>query len=134
MGELKEDGKPTKMVVYGRNGANIIPHQYKRCNFRNKIRICREGHSYGFVTYKGMRIYDNDCLKNDILLVSKQTAFTIEYLIELVSLVNLSSETFEAASKRFNRFHFMKLPTDVMDKRVELSPDTVNKAYFLYAT
>ena len=26
VGELKEDGKPTKMVVYGRNGANIIPH------------------------------------------------------------------------------------------------------------
>ena len=64
-------------------------------------------------------------LKNDILLVSKQTAFTIEYMIDLI---NLSSETFEAASKRFNRFHFMKLPTDVMDRRVELSPDTVNNA------
>ena len=26
----------------------------------------------------------------------------------------------------------MKLPTDVMDRRVELYPDTMNNAYFLY--
>ena len=33
IGDLRPDGKPTPMVVYGRDGAKVHPHQYKRCNF-----------------------------------------------------------------------------------------------------
>ena len=30
IGDLKPEGKPTPMVVYGRNGAKVHPHQYTR--------------------------------------------------------------------------------------------------------
>ena len=31
IGDLKPEGKPTAMVVYGRNGAKVHPHQFTRC-------------------------------------------------------------------------------------------------------
>ena len=32
IGDLKSEGKPTPMVVYGRNGAKVHPHQYIKFN------------------------------------------------------------------------------------------------------
>ena len=80
-GELRTEGKPTQMVVYGRNGVTIHPHQYTRCNFRvgtgdRKI-ACRASHSLGFKTYQGMRIFEDDALRNEILVVSNQSAFIL---------------------------------------------------------
>ena len=46
------------MVVYGRNGAKVHPHQYTRCRFRAgtgdmKV-VCRASHSLGYRNYKGV--------------------------------------------------------------------------------
>ena len=135
-GDLRPDGKPTSMVVYGRDGARVLPHQYKRCNYRvgtgdRKVE-CRAGHSLGFATHKGVRIYEDDALKNTLLVVSNQTAFAIDYIVEIVGQVDLSSGKFEAMAKQYNRFHLKKLPYDVMDRRIEMNPDIVNNAYFLF--
>ena len=114
----------------------IVQHQYLRCNFRagsgNQKVDCRAGHSHGFYTYKGMRIYEDDALKNDILVVSNQTGFAMDYLVEIVGRVDISSATFEGLAKEYNRFHHMKLPYDVMDRRVQINEDVVNNAYFLF--
>ena len=135
-GDLRPDGKLTSMIVYGRDGVSILPHQYLRCNYRvgtgeRKVE-CRAGHSHGFATYKGMRIYEDDALKNDVLIVSKQTGFTIDFLLETVGQVDISSGKFEAMAKQYNRFHLRRLPFDVMDRRVEMNPDALNNAYFLF--
>ena len=136
IGDLRPDGKQTQMIVYGRDGVHIIPHQYKRCNYRagtGDMKVsCRAGHSLGFVTYKGVRIYEDDALKQDLLVVSNQSAFSIDYLVEVVGQVDISSGKFEAMAKQYNRFHLMKLPYDVMDRRVELNRDLLNHAYFLF--
>ena len=135
-GDLRPDGKLTSMIVYGRDGVSILPHQYLRCNYRvgtgeRKVE-CRAGHSHCFATYKGMRIYEDDALKNDVLIVSKQTGFTIDFLLETVGQVDISSGKFEAMAKQYNRFHLRRLPFDVMDRRVEMNPDALNNAYFLF--
>ena len=136
IGMLKPEGKPTYMIVYGRNGAKVYPHQYTRCRFRagtdhQKV-VCRASYSLGFKNYRGVRIYDDDALKNEILIVSSQTAFHINLLVEIVGQVNVSSATFEGIAKQYNRFHQMKLPYDVQDRRAELTKDIVNNAYFLF--
>ena len=79
VGELNPDKDPTKVIIYGRNGPKIYYHQHMRCNFRNKYKDCRAGHSYGFSTHQGMRIYNDFALKNDILLVSRQSGFTVDF-------------------------------------------------------
>ena len=79
-----------------------------------------------------MRIYEDDALKNDILVVSNQTGFAMDYLVEIVGRVDISSATFEGLAKEYNRFHHMKLPYDVMDRRVQINEDVVNNAYFLF--
>ena len=109
IGMLKPEGKPTYMIVYGRNGAKVYPHQYTRCRFRagtdhQKV-VCRASYSLGFKNYRGVRIYDDDALKNEILIVSSQTAFHIDLLVEIVGQVNVSSATFEGIAKQYNRFH-----------------------------
>ena len=132
VGHLKPDGPRTQIVVYGRDGPKLVYHQPLRCNFRNKFKTCRAGHNYGFSSLKGMRIYDDDALRNEILLVSRQSAFTIEFLVELTGQVDISSETFEAAAKRYNRFHSSRIPMDVENKRVELCKKTLRNAYSLF--
>ena len=135
-GDLRADGKPTPMILYTREGVKIIQHQYMRCNFRagtgNRKVVCRAGHSLGFKTFKGMRIYEDDALRNDILVVSNQTAFAIDFLVETVGRVDISSATFEGLAKEYNRFHQMKLPFDVMDRRILLNEDVLNNAYMLF--
>ena len=103
-----------------------------RCHFRNKYMDCRAGHSFGFSTHQGLRIYSDCALKNDILMISRQSGFTVEFLVELTGQVDISSETFEAAAKRFNRFHARKIPEDRNKKRMELNKVSVSNAYFLF--
>ena len=130
LGDLRPDGKQTLMIIYGREGVRILPHQYMRCNYRvgtgDRKVSCRAGHSLGFATSKGVRIYDDDALKKQFLVVSNQTAFTINYLVEVVGQVSISSGKFEAMAKQYNRFHLMKLPFDVMGRQVELNTDLLN--------
>ena len=93
---------------------------------------CRAGHSHGFYKYKGKSIYEDDSLKNDILVVSNQTGFAMDYMVEIVVRVDISSATFEGLAKEYNIFDHMnmKLPYDVMDRRVQINEDVVNNAFF----
>ena len=52
--------------------------------------------------------------------------------METVGRVNRSSATFEGLAKEYNRYHQMKLPYDVMDRRVLLNEDFLNNAYNLF--
>ena len=113
-GIVMTDREPTQVVIYGRHGPRLAYHQYSRCNCRNVRSTCRAGYYHGFTQYKGARIYDDDVLKNEVFVVTRRTCFDLDYLIELVGLVDVSHEHFRAAATRYNRFHQMKLPTDVM--------------------
>ena len=69
-------------------------------------------------------------MKNKFLVVSNQTAFAIDYLVDVVGQIDISSGTFNGLAKQYNRFHLMKLPFDVQSRIVELSTDLLNDAFF----
>ena len=117
-------------MVYGRNGSRPAIHVESRCNSTNFD--CGAGYYHGYMTYKGMKILHDDALKSQVLVTSNQTGFDIEYLVELVSRVQISSTTFEGAAKEFNRFHNRTLPMDVQNKRVEIFRQRLAEAYNLF--
>ena len=119
-------------VVYGRNGARPALNVESRCNFSNSNFDCGAGYFHGYMTYRGVKIVHDDALQNPILVTSTQTGFDLEYLVELVGRVQISSTTFEGAAKEFNRFFNKTLPFDVMDMRVEIVRKRIAEAYYLY--
>ena len=88
IGELRpiiEEKGRQKMIIYTRNGMKKVTHQVMRCNNRNPE--CRAFHGFGFYQAQKHRIYENDALKNDILVTSAQTGFEISYLVTLHPLM-----------------------------------------------
>ena len=133
VGDLRKEGNPTVVILYTRSGVVLSRSQFKRCNFRNGPGAgCRAGHGHGYYTSRGVKIYEDDTLKNESLMVSKMTGFDIEFLVEAVGSLDLSNDSFEAMAAKYNRFHHMKRPTDVMDRRVTLMPDRLKQAVFLF--
>ena len=133
-GDVVEKSRPDKegFMIYGRNGARSAVHIEKRCNFRNANFECGAGYFYGYMTLKGMKIFSDNALKNPVLVTSSQTAYDMDYLVEFVSRVQISSTTFEGAAKEFNRFHNKNLPYDVTEMRVELNRQRISEAYYLF--
>ena len=133
-GDVIEKSRPAKegFVIYGRNGARQAVHKEKRCNFRNSNFECGAGYYYGYLTYNGMKMVSDNALKNPVLITSSQTAFDMDFLVEFVSRVQISSTTFEGAAKEFNRFHNMNLPYDVTGMRIELNRQRIAEAYYFY--
>ena len=87
---------------------------------------------HGYTTHQGMRIYDDEVLKNKVLVVSSQSAFDIDYLVDLVSDVELFAAGFETCAKKLNRCHDFNLPHDTLNKRELLYKKQVASAYFLF--
>ena len=52
--------------------------------------------------------------------------------MELVGDVQITNATFEAAVKKYNRFHNINLPYDVMEKRKELCRKRISDAFHLF--
>ena len=128
-----ERGNSKKVLVYGRNGTFLAQHNELRCNFQTNGKSCPAGHFHGYTTYRGDRIYDDDALKNEVLMITGQTGFTIEYLVELSGSIEINASTFEGLSKLYNRIHNGKLPYDVLSQRIEICRKRISDAYFLFA-
>jgi hypothetical protein len=102
------------MLIYTRNGIVKGKHLEYRCN--SKRNHCRAYHGHGFYKKDGKKVFEVDALRKDILVVSPQTAFQIEYLIELTASIEINSDNFEGLSKVYNRLHNKRLPTDTASK------------------
>ena len=129
---MKVPNKNYDMLVFGRQGLRKVKQEEYRCNFRNKDVPCRAGYYHGYTTHQGMRIYDDEVLKNKVLVISSQSAFEIDYLVEIVSDVELFAAGFETCAKKFNRYHNFNLPHDTLEKRALLYKKRVSNAYFLF--
>ena len=79
------------------------------------------------------RRYIPECLKNEFLVVSNQTAFERDYLIEVVADIYLLQGCFENISKKFNRLKNRQLPTATRERRTELYPKTLLYAFLEYS-
>ena len=108
------------ILVFGKQGTSKLKHEESRFNFRNKEVTCRAGYFHGYTSYQGMRIYDDEVLKNKVLVVSSQSAFEVDYLVDLVSEVELMAAGFDTCAKKFNRYHNFNLPNDTLNKRALL--------------
>ena len=107
----REDNKE-EIIVYGRNGNKKFLHREKRCS----IRSCRTSYFYGYYKHKGMKIYHQNVLQNEILISSNQTGFEIKYLFEVTLDIALSNSNFESISAKYNNLHITNLPYDVLKK------------------
>ena len=133
IGELRpiiEEKGRQKMIIYTRNGMKQVTHQVMRCNNRNPE--CRAFHGFGFYQAQKHRIYENDALKNDILVTSAQTGFEISYLVEIAAATEINADSFEGLSKVYNRLHNNKLPSSTADRRIDLCRKRLTDAYFLF--
>ena len=117
------------LLIYGSFGVKVAEHQVHRCSNRNKLNLCRIGASYGYITIDGEKIYTPECLKNEFLVVSNQTAFERDYLIEVVADIYLLQGCFENISKKFNRLKNRQLPTATQERRMELYRKTLTNAF-----
>lgn len=120
------------LLVYGRNGTYKAVHEENICNNQNTYNPCRVSYYHGYYKYKGKTVYQDDFLKNDILISSPQTAFELSYLVEIAASVEVCSVNFEGMSKVYNRIHNRKLPADLMPKRTELCRKRMTDAYILF--
>ena len=102
VGSIVKNSNGSDILIYGRNGIRKSKHEEYTCNFRNQNVSCRAGYYHGYRTYEGLRIYEDDALKQKVLVVSTQSAIDIDYLIELVSDVDLFAAGFETCAKKLN--------------------------------
>jgi hypothetical protein len=134
---VKNNKLPDKFMIYTRDGTVIASHREYRCN--NREIPCRAGHFYGYVTLgeKGNvekpRCYEKYALRKKYLVTSNQTAFSIDYLWDCLLQIVFSNATFESLSKVYNNLHFVNLPTDVMQYRLEIQRKRITEAIFLFA-
>ena len=120
------------ITIYGRNGPRTGFHLVNRCNNRNESNPCRAGFFAGYISYLGHTIYEDDALKRDVLVISDQTGFDTEYLIELKDKIQICHVPFEAEAALFNRFHNRNLPYDVRQKRVEVDQRRICDGWKLF--
>ena len=71
-------------------------------------------------------------MRNDVLVVSDQSAFDIEYLLDIVGNTELCAAGFETVAKKFNRHNSFNLPMDTLEKRTLMYKKQVVNAYFFY--
>ena len=131
MVEVKRE--KSEMLIYGRNGVRLAEHKEHRCSNQNTIQPCRVGAFYGYITFEGDKIYDTDCLKNEFLVTSNQTAFEISYLIEVVADIYLLQGCFESIAKKYNRLNNRHLPSATQERRMEIYRKTLTSGFFLFA-
>ena len=75
-----------------------MEHKEFKCNNRNPE--CRAYHGYGYYTKGGTKVFENDALKNKILVTSGQTAFAIDYLVEVAAAIEINSDSFEGLAQQ----------------------------------
>ena len=96
-------------VIYGSNGSRPAIHTESKCNFSNSNFECGAGYYHGYLTYKGVKIMDDDVLNNEVAVTSIQTGFDLDYLVE-----------FSAVSKSV-ALHLKEQPKNTTDSTTKIS-------------
>ena len=120
------------LVIYTRNGTVKGYHQEKRCN--NQSLPCRAGHFYGYITTsKNEKVIDEYILRNDFIITSRQTAFSVDYLWDISLQILFSQASFESLANIYNNLFFTNCSLDVMNRREEMVRKRISEAWFYYA-
>ena len=136
IGKVKKVARPderdNKFLIYTRNGTINATQEEYRCNNNSRVKKCRAGHYYGYTIEHDVKHYEDDALKNDFLVTSNQTAFSVDYLFDSVLQILCSNTNFESLAKIYNNLHFVNLPTDLMQRRIEAQRKRIASAISTY--
>ena len=130
-GNVVKVGRETNIVIYTRSGTKKGLHVEMRCN--NRSLPCRAGHYFGYVKVGTAKHIDSDALRNEFLVTSSQTAFSVDYLWDITLQILFSRATFEGLGKIYNNLHFTNLPFDLLKKRENIFSKRITEAFFMYA-
>ena len=118
--DTSHDSVKDPLIIYGRNGTSTGIHRAKKCNNKYPKKPCRVNYYFGYYKYKNKKIFEQDCLRQNILITSNQTAFEVQYLYEVALDVHFSNSNFESLCEKYNNLHFSNLPHDVLQRRQDL--------------
>jgi hypothetical protein len=124
---IKRDKGGETFVIYTREGTKLGKHLEYRCTNRKS---CRKGHYYGYSVSDKKLKYDQDCLANEYLVTSRQTAFSIMYLYDITLQILFSNSYFQALAKIYNALHFT---TSSSKSREEIFQERITDAFFLFS-
>ena len=124
---IKREKGVEKFIIYTRYGTQLGQHLEYRCTNRQN---CRKGHYYGYSVTDKQTNYDRDCLQNEYLVTSRQTAFSVMYLYDITLQILFSNSSFQSLAKIYNNLHFSK-PTGKY--REEIFQERITDAFFLYS-
>ena len=131
IGKVVSVGREANLVIYTRSGTYRGVHVEKRCN--NRSTPCRARHYYGFVTTGSTKHIDEDALRQEFLITSNQTAFSVDYMWDITLQVLFSRASFEGLGQIFNNLHFTNLPDDVLQRRENVFAKRISEAFYKYA-
>ena len=101
-------GRSSSVVLYTRSGPIDVSQTEKRC----KNRDCRVGYWYGYHMHNGLLVYDHDALANEYLMISRNTAFEILYLYEMVMTIFHGNVCFRSVCAIYNSVHYSAVSKD----------------------
>lgn len=80
--EERKDQKK-EIIVYTEAGPYVAIHKLKRCYNKD----CRASQGYSYSKRNGVRQYDEDVLRKDIIVTTSKTGFQLRLLYNVVLLV-----------------------------------------------
>ena len=117
---------PAEITCYTRDGTKFAQHFRKEC----PNRWCRKTFFYGYTVKNGVKIYESDSLRNKkYLLVSTETAFTVDFCNETTLQILHNNATFNGLENVYNSFHNFN---EINISRVNIYRKRLSTAFFLY--
>ena len=119
------DNQPAEVTLYTRHGTKFCQHFCKVC----PNRWCRKKFMYGYTVKNDKKVYDMLNHKTIHLVISNETAFSIDYLYETTLHFLHNNATFQGLSDIYNQFHNYK-GNDIT--RNNLNDKRLASGFFLY--
>ena len=91
-----------QLLYYSEKGVEKCLHLEYRCEEQH----CRTGLFHGYRIKKGgKKVFDEDCLEKDILVISRKTAFSVSWLYGATLKIYHFNATFDRLAAEYNDFH-----------------------------
>ena len=116
---------PAEVTLYTREGTKFAQHFHKEC----PNRWCRKSFFYGYSVKKDTKIYDPLTHDRKYLIISRETAFSIDFCYELTLHILHNNATFQGYSDVYNQLHNYK---NENLKRNDVNRKRLGTAFFLY--
>ena len=116
---------PSEVTIYTREGTKFAQHFHKEC----PNRWCRKTFFYGYSVKNDTKVYQALNSRRKYLVVSRETAFAIDFCYEITLHILHNNATFQGLSDVYNQLHNFSRK-DI--KRVDVYRKRLGTAFFLY--